>query len=70
MFNQLKLIFKLGKEGPEARIAISVLESNHQMTTKANSRGDFEVEMVAAEQQKTFKYLAIEGWKSLPSYIK
>ena len=70
MLNQLKLIFKRRKEGTEARIAFSLLENNHQMTTRAKSRGDLQVEMVAAEQQKTFQYSAIKAWDSLSAYIK
>ena len=46
VFNQLKLIFKPRKE------------SNHQMTTRAKSRGDFRVEMVTTEQQPKFQLSA------------
>ena len=56
MFNQLKLIFKLRIEGPEIRIALPVLENNHQMTTEAESREDFQVEMLTAEQEKTLQF--------------
>ena len=67
MLNQLKLIFKLRKEGLDARIALRVLDNNHQMTTRAKSRWDFQVEMVTAEQQKTFQYSSIQAWNSLPT---
>ena len=40
------------------------------MTTRAESRGDFQVEMIAAEQQKTFQYSAIKAWNSLSANIK
>ena len=70
MLNQLKLIFKLRKEGPEARTALLVSEENHQMTTRAKSRGDFQVEMVTAEQQRPFQHSVIKACYSLPVYMK
>ena len=70
VFNQLKLIFKLRQEGPEATIVLPVIENNHQMSTRAKSRADFQVEMVATEQQKTFQQSAIKIWNILPASIK
>ena len=63
-------IFKLRQEGPEATIVLPVIENNHQMTTRAKSRADFQVEMVTTEQQKTFQQLAIKIWNILPASIK
>ena len=54
VFNQLKLIFKLRQQGPEATIVLPVIDNNHQMTTRAKSRADFQVERVTTEEQKHF----------------
>ena len=70
VFNQLKLIFKLRQEGSEAKIVLPVIENNHQMTTRAKSRADSQVEMVTTEQQKTFQQSAIKTWNKLPASIK
>ena len=70
MSSQLKLILKLRKGGPEARTALPVLENNQQMTARAKSRGDFQVEMATVEQQRTFQYSAIKAWNSIPAYTK
>ena len=70
VFNQLKLIFKLRQEGPEATIVLPVIENNHQMTTRAKSRADFQVERVRTEEQKTFQQSAIRIWNKLPASIK
>ena len=70
MFNQLKIIFKLRQEGPEATIVLPVIENNHQMTTRAKSRADFQVERVTTEERKTFHQSAIKTWNRLPASIK
>ena len=70
VLNQLKLIFKLRQEGPEASIFLPVIENNHQMTTRAKSRADFQVERVSKEEQKTFQKSAIKTWNILPASIK
>eukprot|EP00794_Sanderia_malayensis_P020712 gene20712-22744_t len=49
VFNQMKLIYKLRQEGPEATIVLPVIKNNHQMTTRAKSRADFQVERVTTE---------------------
>ena len=70
VFNQLKLIFKLRQQGPEATIVLPVIENNHQMTTRAKSRADFQVERVTTEEQKTFQQSSIKTWNKLPASIK
>ena len=54
LLNQLKLIFKIRKEGPEAKIVLPVLENSHQMTTRSKSRPDFKVVRGTTEEQKNF----------------
>ena len=70
LFNQLKLIFKIRKEGPEAKIVLPIVENNHQMTTRSKSRADFKVERVKTEEKKTFQQSAIKTWNTLPASIK
>ena len=70
VFNQLKLIFKLRQQGPEATIVLPVIDNNHQMTTRAKSRADFQVERVTTEEQKTFQQSSIKTWNKLPASIK
>ena len=55
LFNQLKLIFKIRKEGPEATIVLPIVENNHQMTTRSKGRADFKAERVTTEEKKTFQ---------------
>ena len=49
------------QEGPEATIVLPVIENNHQMTTRAKSRADFQVERVTTEEQKTFHKISYEN---------
>ena len=70
LFSQLKLIFKIRNEGPQARIALPVAENNHQMNTKSKSRADFKVERVTTEEQEIFQQSAITTWNMLPASIE
>ena len=70
LFNQLKLIFKIRKEGPEATIVLPIVENNHQMTTTSKGRADCKVERVTTEENKTFQQSAIKTWTMLPASIK
>ena len=70
MFNQLKIIFKLRQEGSEATIVLPVIENNHQMTTIAKSRVDFQVERLTTEERKIFHQSAKKTWNRLPASIK
>ena len=54
VFNQLKIIFNLRQEGPEATIVLPVIENNHQMTTRAKSRADFKLKKSDNRTAKKF----------------
>ena len=45
IFNQLKFIFKMRKEGPEAKFlfVLPAIENKHQMTTRSKRTADFKV---------------------------
>ena len=47
-------IFKIRREGPEAKIVLPIVESNNKITTTSKSKSDFKVARVTTEEQEHF----------------